>query len=122
LCTRELNEGKRDQGRGAHGEGQGARGARAKARPSWAAGLSRAALRDKNPRHTQPQIEIQSRNEIQNENKQHTRLNTTSNKEICLGMMQHSCQLRFLFTRIVDTSRYTALKLGRWSETEEKRE
>jgi hypothetical protein len=32
-------------------------------------------------------------------------------------MMQHPCQLRFLFTRDTDTSRYTALKMGRRSET-----
>jgi hypothetical protein len=32
-------------------------------------------------------------------------------------MMQHPYQLRFLFTRDTDTSRYTALKMGR-SETE----
>jgi hypothetical protein len=32
-------------------------------------------------------------------------------------MMQHPCQLRFLFTRDMDTSRYTALKMGRRSET-----
>jgi hypothetical protein len=38
-------------------------------------------------------------------------------KEICFGMMHHPCQLRFLFTRNTDTSRYTALKLGRRSET-----
>jgi hypothetical protein len=44
-------------------------------------------------------------------------LNTTSGKEICFGMMQHPCQLRFLFTRETDTSRYTALKMGRRSET-----
>jgi hypothetical protein len=31
--------------------------------------------------------------------------------------MQHPCQLRFLFTRDTDTSRYTALKIGRRSET-----
>jgi hypothetical protein len=36
LCAGELNEGKRDKGRGrAHGEGQGARGARTKAEPRW---------------------------------------------------------------------------------------
>jgi hypothetical protein len=100
----------------AHGEGQGASGARAKAGPSWT-GPGWAAPWDKNPRHAQPQIRIQSRNEIRNETKQNTRLNTTSDKEICLDMMQHSCQLRFLFTRNTDTSRYTALKLGRRSET-----
>jgi hypothetical protein len=32
-------------------------------------------------------------------------------------MMQHPCQNRFLFTRDTDTSRYTALKMGRKSET-----
>jgi hypothetical protein len=88
----ELNEGKRDQGRGAHGEGQGARDARAKA---GRAGPGRATPWDNNPRHAQPQIGIQSRNEIRNETKKHTRLIMTSDKEICLGMMQHSCQLRF---------------------------
>jgi hypothetical protein len=31
--------------------------------------------------------------------------------------MQHPWQLRFLFTHDMDTSRYTALKLGRRSET-----
>jgi hypothetical protein len=82
-----------------------------RAGPGW------AATRDKNPRHTQPQIGIQPRNEIRNDTKQNTRLNTTSDKEICLGMMQHSCQLRFLFTCNTDTSRYTSLKLGRRSET-----
>jgi hypothetical protein len=30
--------------------------------------------------------------------------------------MQHPCQLRFLFTRDTDISRYTALKMGRMSE------
>jgi hypothetical protein len=32
-------------------------------------------------------------------------------------MMQHPCQLRFLFTRDTNTSHYTALKIGRRSET-----
>jgi hypothetical protein len=32
-------------------------------------------------------------------------------------MMQHTCLLRFLFTRDTDTSRYIALKMGRRSET-----
>jgi hypothetical protein len=31
--------------------------------------------------------------------------------------MQHPCQLRFLFTRDTNTSLYTALKMGRRSET-----
>jgi hypothetical protein len=31
--------------------------------------------------------------------------------------MQHPCQLRFWFTRDADTSHYTALKMGRRSET-----
>jgi hypothetical protein len=30
--------------------------------------------------------------------------------------MQHPCQLRFLFTRDMENSHYTALKLGRRSE------
>jgi hypothetical protein len=32
-------------------------------------------------------------------------------------MMQHPCQLRFLFTHDTDTSNYTAFKIGRMSET-----
>jgi hypothetical protein len=32
-------------------------------------------------------------------------------------MMQQPCQLRFLFTRDTGTSLYTALKMGRRSET-----
>jgi hypothetical protein len=32
-------------------------------------------------------------------------------------MMPHPCQLRFLFTCDTNTSRYTALKMGRRSET-----
>jgi hypothetical protein len=43
------------------------------------------------------------------------RLNTTSDKRNMLW--QHSCQLRFLFTRETDTSRYTTLKMGKRSET-----
>jgi hypothetical protein len=35
--------------------------------------------------------------------------------------MQHSCQLRFLFTRETDTSRYTALKMGKGAKREEKK-
>jgi hypothetical protein len=53
----ELNEGKRDKGRGrAHREGQGARGARAEL--GWV-GLGWATLRVKIPWHGQPQIRIQ---------------------------------------------------------------
>jgi hypothetical protein len=36
-------------------------------------------------------------------------------------MMQHPCQLRFLFTRDTDTSLYTALKIGRSETGREKR-
>jgi hypothetical protein len=32
-------------------------------------------------------------------------------------MMQHPCQLRFLFTHDTDASHYMALKMGRKSET-----
>jgi hypothetical protein len=74
LCVGELNEGKRDKGRGAHAWGRVGRQGRTgqgwvelgRAGPGW------AATRDKNPRHAQPQTGIQSRNEIQNE----TKLNT----------------------------------------------
>jgi hypothetical protein len=41
-------------------------------------------------------------------------------KEICFGMMQHPCQLRFLFTRDTDTSRYTALKWEEGAKPKEK--
>jgi hypothetical protein len=57
---------------GAHGEGLGAKGARAGGGPSWAkptrAELGRVEV--KSPRHAQPQIGIQSQNEIRNETKQ----------------------------------------------------
>jgi hypothetical protein len=36
-------------------------------------------------------------------------------------MMQHPCQLRFLFTRDTNTGLYTALKLGRSETGREKR-
>jgi hypothetical protein len=55
MRERERREGAR-MGRG--------RGARARAGPSW------AAQREKNPRRAQPQIGIQSRNEIRNETRQ----------------------------------------------------
>ena len=35
--------------------------------------------------------------------------------------MQHPCQLRFLFARDIDTSHYTALKIGRRGETGRKK-
>jgi hypothetical protein len=35
--------------------------------------------------------------------------------------MQHPCQLRFLFTHDTDNNHYTALKLGRRSETGRKK-
>jgi hypothetical protein len=65
-CAGELNEGKRDKGRGARAWGRGrAPGARG---PSWAGpgqarlgrvGLGWAAQRVKTPWHAQPQIGIQ---------------------------------------------------------------
>jgi hypothetical protein len=48
---------------GAHGEGHGRVG-------QGRAGLGWVALRDKIPRHAQPLIGIQSRNEIRNETRQ----------------------------------------------------
>jgi hypothetical protein len=61
--------------------------------------------------------EFNSRSKIQNETKQHTRLNTTSDKR---NMIRHDAtpmSTLVLFTPDMDTSRYTALKLGRGSET-----
>jgi hypothetical protein len=49
--------------------------------------------------------------------KTNARLNTTLDKRKCFSMMQHPCQLRFLFTRDTDTSRYSTLKMGRRSKT-----
>jgi hypothetical protein len=80
-------------------------------RPGW------AASRVKIPWHAHPQIEIQFVKQNPKRDEANTRLNTTSDKEIWFGMMQHPCQHRFLFPHDVDTSRYTALKLGRRSET-----
>jgi hypothetical protein len=108
----------RGRGRGQQGEGSGARGRAGQGRAvSHWVGLGWAGPRVKIPWHAQPQIGIQMRNKIRNETKQHTRLNTTSDKEICLGMMQHPCQLRFLFTHDTDNSHCIALNLGRRSET-----
>jgi hypothetical protein len=86
-CTGELNEGK-GPGEGAHiGEGTtpGARG------PSWAAlcraGLGRIAGQNPVARTTtdrNPNAKWKSQRDETN-----TRLNTTSDKEICFGMMQH---------------------------------
>jgi hypothetical protein len=70
----ELNEGKRDKGRGRAWGGVGRQGhaGQGRAKLGWA-GPGWAAPWDKNPRHAQPQIGIQSRNEIQNETTQNTR-------------------------------------------------
>jgi hypothetical protein len=59
-------------------EGQGTRGARAKAKPGWA-GPYRGSKSHGTHNH---RSESNSRNKIRNETKQHTRLNTTSDKEI----------------------------------------
>jgi hypothetical protein len=61
-----LNEGERDKRRGARtwGRGRGARGAWARAGPSWVASWVKI------PRHAQPMIGIQTRNEIRNETRQ----------------------------------------------------
>jgi hypothetical protein len=82
------------RGGGTHGEGTGARGARAelgRAGSGWAGPHCGSKLRGTHNHRS----EFNSQSKIRNETKQHTRLNTTSDKEICLGMMQHSCQLRF---------------------------
>jgi hypothetical protein len=87
------------RGGGAHGEGTGARGVRAEL--GWA-GSGWAMLGWARPhRGSKPVARTTTdRNSIR-EAKSETRLsntrdlNTTSDKEICLGMMQHSCQLRF---------------------------
>jgi hypothetical protein len=70
-----------------------------------------------NSPHTRPLIGIQLRIEVRNEARRTRDKTQHQAKEICVGMMQHPCQLRFLFTHDMDTSRYTALKLGRRSET-----
>jgi hypothetical protein len=76
-CAGELNEGKRPGEGGAHGEGTGARGARTKlgwVRLGWAAPWVKT-----HDTHNH-RSEFNSRSKIQNETKQHTRLNTTSDK------------------------------------------
>jgi hypothetical protein len=79
------------------------------------AGPGRVAGRAKNPLHARPLNENKPR--VKNRDETDARSDTTSDKEICFSMMQQPCQLRFLFTRDTDTSRYTALKIGRRSET-----
>jgi hypothetical protein len=54
------------------------------------AGSGWVMSRDQNPRHAQPQIGIQSRNEIRDETRQNTRLNTTSDQR---NMIQHDATL-----------------------------
>jgi hypothetical protein len=54
----------RREGAHTHGEARGARGVRAMAGPGW------VASRVKIPRHAQPQIGDQTRNEIRNETRQ----------------------------------------------------
>jgi hypothetical protein len=74
----ELNEGKRDKGRGhAHREGQGAR-----AELGWAGPHRGSKLCGMHNYKS----EFKSRSKIRNETKRHTRLNTTSDKR---SMIRH---------------------------------
>jgi hypothetical protein len=78
VAAREKSNERKGPG-GAHGE-QGAPGARG---PSWAGPGWAGPHRGSKPRDTHNhRSEINSRSKIQNRTKQHTRLNTTSDKEI----------------------------------------
>jgi hypothetical protein len=79
------------------GEGRGARGAWAEAGPSRV-GLGRAGLgctANQNPVAHTPTTQNPIANRNLERDEANTRLNTTSDKEILFGMMQHPCQLRF---------------------------
>jgi hypothetical protein len=74
----------------------GGRGRAPGARGPERAGLGRAGsrwvmLRGKNSRHAQPQIGIQV---TKRDSAKHA-IKHDIRQEICLGMMQHPCQLRF---------------------------
>jgi hypothetical protein len=83
-CAGKFNERKEEKGEGAHGGEAGALGRAGQSGPGW------VASRGKNPRHTQPQIGIQLRNEIRNETRQNMRLNTTSDQR---NMIRHDATL-----------------------------
>jgi hypothetical protein len=92
--------------------GVGAPGARGQGR----AGLSHGP--GWKPTHTRPRIGNQLRIKNSKQNVTSARLkHNHQTKNNAFGMMQHPCLLRFLFTRDTDTSRYTASKMGRRSET-----
>jgi hypothetical protein len=91
--------------------GGGALGARDKGR----AGLGREPGRKPRTHTTTDRNPIVNRNLKRSETD--ARLTQHQTKEKCFDMMQHPCQLRFLFTRETGASRYTALKLGRRSGT-----
>jgi hypothetical protein len=94
-CAGENQMRERDQGEGGASMGRtgGARGTQA---GPDRAGLGRAGP----PRGSKPTTRTTTKwNPIMNRNPKrdetNTRLTTTSDKEICFGMMQHPCQLRF---------------------------
>jgi hypothetical protein len=113
-------EKKMKERRDAHG-GRGARlGEAGSGQVTPRARLGRGPGRQPTTRTRLPIIEFKSR--IENQNETNEQLDTTLDKRNMLRMMQHPCQLRFLFTRDMDTSLYTALKMGRRGKREEKRE
>jgi hypothetical protein len=86
-----MREGEEEEG--AHGEGGGAPVARG---PDWAGPGRARSHRGSKPRGThnhRSEDRFANRNPKRGET--NTRLNTTSDKEMCFGMMQHSCQVRF---------------------------
>jgi hypothetical protein len=92
--------------------GGGARGARPR---SGRAGLGCGPGRKPTTHTTTDRNPIANRNPKRSETDVRSTQHKT--KEKFFDMMQHPCQLRFLFTRETDASRYTALKLGRRSGT-----
>jgi hypothetical protein len=100
------NENEIERGRGAHGGG--ARGTHQG--PGWIGSRARTETHYTHD-HSESNRESKTETRRTRDQTQHQK------KEICFGMMQHPCQLRFLFTHDTDTSHYTSLKIGRRSET-----
>jgi hypothetical protein len=91
-CAGNPNERGRGGG-GAHGEGGGALGARG---PDWAEPSRAGSHRGSKPRGTHNhRLEDRFANRSPKWGETNTQLNTASDKEMCFGMMQHSCQVRF---------------------------
>jgi hypothetical protein len=106
----------RERGRrGVHG-GWGTRVARGRVGLGWV-GLGRRPGRKPTTHTTTDQNPTAKRNSKRGETDARLKHNHQT-KEQCFDKMQHPCELRFfVFTHDTDTSRYTALKLGRRSET-----